>query len=101
VVWVARHTSQGALRAATEEYAVILIGATNVPFQLADFQSCNEIYGTTNNPWDVSRTPGGSSGGTAAALAAGLGFLGLGSDIGGSIRAPAHFCGIFGHKPTV
>ncbi len=79
----------------------VLIGATNVPFQLADFQSYNEIYGTTNNPWDVSRTPGGSSGGTAAALAAGLGFLGLGSDIGGSIRAPAHFCGIFGHKPTL
>jgi len=79
----------------------VLIGATNVPFQLADFQSYNEIYGTTNNPWDVGRTPGGSSGGTAAALAAGLGFLGLGSDIGGSIRAPAHFCGIFGHKPTL
>ena len=79
----------------------VLIGATNVPLQLADFQSYNEIYGTTNNPWDVSRTPGGSSGGTAAALAAGLGFLGLGSDIGGSIRAPAHFCGIFGHKPTL
>ncbi len=79
----------------------VLIGATNVPFQLGDFQSYNEIYGTTNNPWDLSRTPGGSSGGTAAALAAGLGFLGLGSDIGGSIRAPAHFCGIFGHKPTL
>ena len=79
----------------------VLIGATNVPFQLGDFQSYNEIYGTTNNPCDVSRTPGGSSGGTAAALAAGLGFLGLGSDIGGSIRAPAHFCGIFGHKPTL
>ena len=79
----------------------VLIGATNVPLQLGDHQSYNEIYGTTNNPWDVSRTPGGSSGGTAAALAAGLGFLGLGSDIGGSIRGPAHFCGIFGHKPTL
>lgn len=79
----------------------VLIGATNVPFQLDDHQSYNEIYGTTNNPWDVSRTPGGSSGGTAAALAAGLGFLGLGSDIGGSIRGPAHCCGIFGHKPTL
>jgi amidase len=79
----------------------ILIGATNVPFQLMDGQSYNEIYGSTNNPWDVSRTPGGSSGGTAAALAAGLGFLGLGSDIGGSIRAPSHCCGIFGHKPTL
>ena len=79
----------------------VLIGATNVPFQLADFQSYNEIYGTTNNPWDVSRTPGGSSGGTAAALAAGLGFLGIGSDLGGSIRVPAHCCGIFGHRPTL
>ena len=78
----------------------VLVGATNVPFQLTDHQSYNEIYGTTNNPWDVTRTPGGSSGGTAAALAAGLGFLGLGSDIGGSIRGPAHCCGIFGHKPT-
>ncbi len=79
----------------------VLVGATNVPFQLMDGQSYNEIYGTTNNPWDLTRTPGGSSGGTAAALAAGLGFLGLGSDIGGSIRAPAHCCGIFGHKPTL
>ena len=61
----------------------VVIGATNVPLQLMDGQSYNEIYGTTNNPWDVTRTPGGSSGGTAAALAAGLGFLGLGSDIGG------------------
>lgn len=79
----------------------VLIGATNVPFQLADGQGYNEIYGTTNNPWDVSRTPGGSSGGTAAALAAGLGFLGIGSDLGGSIRMPAHCCGIYGHKPTL
>lgn len=79
----------------------VLVGATNVPFELMDGQSYNEIYGTTNNPWDLTRTPGGSSGGTAAALAAGLGFLGLGSDIGGSIRAPAHCCGIFGHKPTL
>ncbi len=79
----------------------VVLGATNVPLNLMDGQSYNDIYGTTNNPWDLSRTPGGSSGGTAAALAAGLGFLGLGSDIGGSIRAPAHCCGIFGHKPTL
>jgi amidase len=79
----------------------VIVGATNVPINLMDCQSYNEIYGTTNNPWDLSRTPGGSSGGTAAALAAGLGFLGIGSDIGGSIRAPAHCCGIFGHKPTL
>ncbi len=79
----------------------ILVGATNVPASLADWQSYNEIYGTTNNPWDIKRTPGGSSGGTAAALAAGLGYLSVGSDIGGSIRVPAHFCGIYGHKPTL
>lgn len=79
----------------------VVLGATNVPLNLSDGQSYNDIYGTTNNPWDLSRTPGGSSGGTAAALAAGLGFLGLGSDIGGSIRAPAHCCGVYGHKPTL
>jgi len=79
----------------------VVIGATNVPLNLFDSQTYNEIYGTTNNPWDLTRTPGGSSGGTAAALAAGLGFLGIGSDIGGSIRGPAHCCGIFGHKPTL
>lgn len=79
----------------------VVLGATNVPINLMDGQSYNEIYGTTNNPWDLSRTPGGSSGGTAAAIAAGLGFLGVGSDIGGSIRQPAHCCGIYGHKPTL
>lgn len=79
----------------------ILVGATNVPLSLDDWQSYNEIYGQTNNPWDVKRTPGGSSGGSAAALAAGLGYLSIGSDIGGSIRVPSDFCGIFGHKPTV
>jgi amidase len=76
------------------------IGKTNVPLNLADFQSFNEIYGTTNNPWDLARTPGGSSGGSSAALAAGLTALEAGSDIGGSIRNPAHFCGVYGHKPT-
>ena len=79
----------------------VLIGATNVPVGLSDWQSYNPIYGTTNSPWDLKRTPGGSSGGTAAALAAGLGYLSVGSDIGGSIRVPAHFCGIYGHKPTL
>ena len=76
------------------------LGKTNVPLNLADFQSYNEIYGTTHNPWDVTRTPGGSSGGSAAALAAGFSALESGSDIGGSIRNPAHFCGVYGHKPT-
>jgi amidase len=78
----------------------VFMGKTNVPMNLGDFQSYNEIYGTTRNPWDVSRTPGGSSGGSAAALAAGLTGLESGSDIGGSIRNPAHYCGVFGHKPT-
>lgn len=79
----------------------VLIGATNVPVNLGDWQSYNPVYGTTNNPWDLNRTPGGSSGGAAAAIAAGLGYLSVGSDIGGSIRVPSHFCGIFGHKPTL
>ena len=79
----------------------ILVGATNVPVNLQDWQSYNPIYGTTNNPWDLTRTPGGSSGGAAAALAAGIGYLAMGSDIGGSIRMPSNFCGIYGHKPTL
>ena len=76
------------------------LGKTNVPLQLADFQSYNDIYGVTNNPWDTDRIPGGSSGGSAAALAAGMTGLESGSDIGGSIRNPAHYCGVYGHKPT-
>ena len=79
---------------------VNIFGKTNVPLSLADFQSYNDIHGTTNNPYDHSRVCGGSSGGSAAALAAGLTGIETGSDIGGSIRNPAHFCGIFGHKPT-
>jgi amidase len=78
----------------------IVFGKTNVPLNLADWQSYNDIYGTTNNPWDLALTPGGSSGGSAAALAAGLTGLEAGSDIGASIRNPAHYCGVFGHKPT-
>jgi len=83
-----------------EAAGAVVFGKTNVPLMLADFQSYNEVYGTTNNPWDTGSTPGGSSGGSAAALAAGLTGLEIGSDIGGSIRNPAHFCGVFGHKPT-
>lgn len=79
----------------------VLLGHTNVPTMLADWQSFNPIFGVTSNPWDLARTPGGSSGGCAAALAAGLTYLSLGSDIGGSLRVPAHFCGIFAHKPTL
>lgn len=79
----------------------VILGKTNVPLMLEDWQSYNEIYGTTNNPWDLSCTPGGSSGGAAAALAAGFVALELGSDIGGSLRCPAHFCGVFAHKPSL
>ena len=78
----------------------VILGKTNVPLMLSDWQSYNDIYGQTNNPWDVTRTPGGSSGGAAAALAAGFVPLELGSDIGGSLRVPAHFCGVYAHKPT-
>ena len=78
----------------------IVFGKTNVPFMSSDLQSYNEVYGCTNNPWDTQRTCGGSSGGAGAALAAGLTPLELGSDIGGSIRTPAHFNGVFGHKSS-
>lgn len=83
-----------------EDAGVILFGKSNVPLNLADWQSYNAVYGTTNNPWDLERSPGGSSGGSAAALAAGLTGLEAGSDIGASIRNPAHYCGVYGHKPT-
>lgn len=78
----------------------VLLGKTNVPPMLADWQSANPVYGKTNNPWDLGRTPGGSSGGSAAAIAAGLSALEVGSDIGGSIRVPAVFCGVYGHRPS-
>jgi amidase len=79
----------------------VVLGKTNVPLGLQDIQSFNEIYGTTANPWDHTRTSGGSSGGSAAALASGFGSLSIGSDIGGSLRTPAHFCGVYAHKPTL
>lgn len=78
----------------------IILGKTNVPPFLADWQSNNPVYGQTKNPWDLGRSPGGSSGGSAAALAAGMTPLEMGSDIGGSIRIPAAFCGVYGHKPS-
>ena len=79
----------------------VLLGATNVPFALMDGQAFNDIYGRSNNPWDLERTPGGSSGGSAASLAAGMAFFSIGSDVGGSIRSPASLCGVYGHKPTL
>jgi len=78
----------------------VVFGVTNSPLNGMDVQTYNEVYGTTNNPWDIERSCGGSSGGAAAVLAAGLSALELGSDIGGSIRNPAHYCGVYGHKPT-
>ena len=84
-----------------KQVGAVIIGKTNIPIGLRDFQSYNDIYGVTKNPWDVGRSPGGSSGGCAAALAAGFGPLSVGSDIGGSIRVPAHFCGVYGHKPSL
>ncbi|HYZ23952.1 MAG TPA: amidase [Rhodopila sp.] len=84
-----------------KQAGAVILGKTNVPVGLADWQSYNPIYGTTNNPWDLGRTPGGSSGGSAAALAAGYVPLEVGSDIGGSLRAPAHYCGIFSHRPSI
>src|SRR5438445_1099038 len=78
----------------------IILGVTNTPELLMAWETDNLLYGRTNNPWDLSRTPGGSSGGEAAAIASGCSAGGVGSDSGGSIRVPAHFCGICGLKPT-
>lgn len=78
----------------------IVFGKTNLPLYAGDFQSYNAVHGQTNNPWDLARVPGGSSGGAAAALAAGLTGFEIGSDIGGSLRNPAHFCGVYALKPS-
>lgn len=78
----------------------IIYGKTNLPVSMADWQTFNDVYGTTSNPWNPDLIAGGSSGGAAAAVASGMAALELGSDIGASIRNPAHYCGIFGHKPT-
>jgi amidase len=96
--YVSPHDAPATLRARAA--GAVLLGKTNVPPMLADWQSANPIFGRTNNPWDVTRTPGGSSGGSAAALASGLTALEVGSDIGGSIRVPAVFCGVYGHRPS-
>ena len=95
-----RPKADAVLVARTKRAGGIILGKTNVPLELGDFQSYNDVYGATSNPWDISRSPGGSSGGSAAALAAGFGPLSFGSDIGGSLRVPAHFCGVYAHKPT-
>ena len=77
-----------------------MFGKTNLPEWSGDWQSTNEMFGTTNNPWALDRTPGGSSGGAAAAVACGMTSFELGTDIGGSVRVPSAFCGVFGHKPS-
>ncbi len=100
--WLAGHvpdrdaTAVARLKAA----GAIVFGKTNCPLYGGDAQSENVVFGTTGNPWDTDRSPGGSSGGSAAALAAGQTALELGSDIGGSVRNPAHYCGVYGHKPS-
>jgi amidase len=96
--WKASVDSTGVAR--LKAAGAVILGKTNIPPNLGDWQAANPVYGRTNNPYDLSRSPGGSSGGGAAALAAGMVPLEFGSDIGGSIRVPAHFCGVFGHKPT-
>lgn len=83
-----------------QQAGAIIFGKTNVPYMASDLQSFNKVFGTTNNPWNLDLTPGGSSGGAAAALASGFTALELGSDLAGSIRIPAHYCGVYGHKPT-
>jgi amidase len=86
----------GALKRA----GAIVFGKTNLPLWSGDYQAFNEMFGTTNNPWDLTRVPGGSSGGAAAAVACGMSSFEVGTDIGGSVRVPAAFCGVFGHKPS-
>ena len=83
-----------------EDAGAIVLGKTNVPIYATDLQSYNKLFGVTRNPHHLDHTPGGSSGGAAAALAAGMTPLEVGSDLAGSIRTPAHFCGVFGHKPS-
>ncbi len=96
--WIAPADSVGVAR--LKAAGAVILGKTNVPPFLSDWQSDNPVYGRTVNPLDPTRTPGGSSGGSAAALAAGMVPLEFGSDIGGSIRVPAAFCGVYGHKPS-
>ncbi len=95
-----RAQCDSAVVAALREAGAVVIGKTNVPLGLTDLQSYNAVYGNTSNPWDLARTPGGSSGGGAAAVAAGYVALEVGSDIGGSVRIPAHFTGVYGHKAS-
>ncbi len=95
-----RPANDGPVAASVFAAGACLLGKTNIPVALADWQADSPVYGRTVNPWDHARTPGGSTGGGAAALAAGLTPLEIGSDIGGSIRVPAAYCGVYGHRPS-
>ena len=95
-----RPASDGPIASSVFGAGACLLGKTNIPVALGDWQSDSPVYGRTNNPWDLERTPGGSTGGGAAALAAGMTPLEIGSDIGGSIRVPAAYCGLYGHRPS-
>ncbi len=86
--------------AAVREAGAVIYGKTNLPRWSGDIQSFNDLFGTTTNPWNADRVPGGSSGGAAAAVATGMSAFEIGTDIGGSIRVPSSFCGVWGHKPS-
>lgn len=90
----------GPIATAVFDAGACLLGKTNIPIALGDWTADSPVYGRTNNPWDVTRTPGGSTGGGGAALAAGMTPLEVGSDIGGSVRVPAAYCGVYGHRPS-
>ena len=95
-----RPEDDGPIARSVFDAGACLLGKTNIPFALTDWQANSPVYGRTNNPWDPARTPGGSTGGGAAALATGMTPLEIGSDIGGSIRVPAAYCGVYGHRPS-
>jgi amidase len=99
-LYLGRHPSDAGAVARAKQADAVIWGKTNTPVLAGDWQTYNALYGTTNNPWNVERTTGGSSGGAAAALASRVTALEIGSDIGGSLRVPASFCGVFSHKPT-
>ena len=92
--------ADAAVVAKLQREGAIILGKTNVPELAMDYRSVNPVFGCTNNPWNLECVPGGSSGGEAAAIAAGCSAAGMGSDLGGSIRVPSHFCGTVGLKPT-
>lgn len=95
-----RPSANGPIARSVFAAGACLLGKTNIPLALMDWQADSPVYGRTNNPWSLDRTPGGSTGGGAAALAAGMTPLEIGSDIGGSIRVPAAYCGVYGHRPS-